>query len=594
MFSSNAGVLRTTALCVSLGFLFAGCGNHGSGQAGLIPESGAKHSAFRSIAYSRDRLHDASDSEPRTGLKSAVVGSQQPATADMPVPRPHTAPCIVQLFTNVAFADFSPKAFSYAPPAACPGPWQKVVFDADFNVSAGRQFDRSGSVWIGGTNVYFGTTAEPRATLSPSWHVERDVTDLSAVLGTASSGETVLGNLVNSTFTGIITGSAKLEFYRATQDGKPPRVPDVVYSLANGPAGDNVFLNNFLTPLTGTFSFPRNVEQAYLDVYLQSQSQDEFWYTCVPNSLAGELQSCGNTAFREGIVTIDGQIAGVAPVYPWIFTGGIDTALWRPIPGVETFEFVPYQVNLTPFAGVLDDGNQHTVAVSVFNANVGFAANAALELFLDRRASVVTGGLLDNSSAPTPNLSVTNGLITDGSGNISGPVNTTASHPVQLSGFVQTSHGRVQTTITQSISFSNVQNFTISNTVFDQNINQLTSVTSQERTRTSDETTLIRRTRQWPLNLSFAFVINNDGSGSQATTVHQAKNETLSRSGDQSFSSSLSNTVDTSDTELFDASFNVTGHTNTKSTQHYKYSDDQGKSYNKTVTSANNVVTGFF
>jgi len=55
-----------------------------------------------------------------------------------------------------------------------------------------------------------------------------------------------------------------------------------------------------------------------------------------------------NTAFRESEVTIDGNPAGVAPVYPWIFTGGIDPELWIPIPGVQTLNFKPYRVNLTP------------------------------------------------------------------------------------------------------------------------------------------------------------------------------------------------------------------------------------------------------
>ena len=71
----------------------------------------------------------------------------------------------------------------------------------------------------------------------------------------------------------------------------------------------------------------------------ESQAGDEFWYTCVPNDVANELQSCGGGAFRESQVTIDGTPAGVAPVYPWIYTGGIDPLLWRPIPGVQTLNF---------------------------------------------------------------------------------------------------------------------------------------------------------------------------------------------------------------------------------------------------------------
>src|SRR5437879_2848757 len=66
--------------------------------------------------------------------------------------------------------------------------------------------------------------------------------------------------------------------------------------------------------LATTFTLPQNVERAYLDVIAQSQSNDEFWYTCVPNDVTGELQSCGATAFRETEVTVDGQPAGVAPV----------------------------------------------------------------------------------------------------------------------------------------------------------------------------------------------------------------------------------------------------------------------------------------
>jgi peptide N-acetyl-beta-D-glucosaminyl asparaginase amidase A len=86
-----------------------------------------------------------------------TVGSANTATADPGIARPATTPCRVQLFTDQPFADFSPKLFPYAPPAACPGPWQKVVLEADYSVEAGRQFDRTATLWIGGVNIYFGT-----------------------------------------------------------------------------------------------------------------------------------------------------------------------------------------------------------------------------------------------------------------------------------------------------------------------------------------------------------------------------------------------------------------------------------------------------
>src|SRR5215469_8075412 len=276
---------------------------------------------------------------PSPGL---VIGSGNTATADPPVPRPNTTPCVVTLFNNIAFADFSPKTFSFAPPSACPGPWAKVVLNADFSVQAGRQFDRTAEIWIGGVNVYFGTTSEPSHAVARSWHVERDLTDYTALFNTTQSGRVDLGNLVNATFTSTLFGTAELQFYPLVQNngnGAAPTTADLVLPLAPDPTGGTTFLNTTSDSLSKTFSLPTNVERAFLDVVAQSQAGDEFWYTCVPNDVANELQSCGGTGFRETQISIDGQPAGVAPVYPWIYTGGIDPLLWRPIPGVQTLNF---------------------------------------------------------------------------------------------------------------------------------------------------------------------------------------------------------------------------------------------------------------
>jgi len=90
-------------------------------------------------------------------------------------------------------------------------------------------------------------------------------------------------------------------------------------------------------------------------------------------------------------VTIDGQPAGVAPVYPWVYTGGVDPFLWEPIPGVQTLNFVAYRVDLTPFAGVLSNGQPHTVALSVHNVDSYFSATATLLLYLDHGSEAITG-----------------------------------------------------------------------------------------------------------------------------------------------------------------------------------------------------------
>ncbi|HSS07422.1 MAG TPA: peptide-N(4)-(N-acetyl-beta-glucosaminyl)asparagine amidase, partial [Rhodanobacteraceae bacterium] len=60
------------------------------------------------------------------------IGSENVAVADPEIPPPPTDPCVVPLFDDLTFIGFEPQLFDFAPPDACPGPWQKVVFSADF------------------------------------------------------------------------------------------------------------------------------------------------------------------------------------------------------------------------------------------------------------------------------------------------------------------------------------------------------------------------------------------------------------------------------------------------------------------------------
>lgn len=529
---------------------------------------------------------------PAPGL---VIGSANTATADPPVPRPDTTPCVVQLFNNFTFANFSPKPFSFTPPANCPGPWAKVVLNADFSIQAGRQFDRTAEIWIGGVNVYFGTTSEPSGTVARAWHIERDLTDYSALFFSPQNGRVDLGNLVNSTFTSSLFGTAELQFYPLENPHKVPSTADMVLPLASDPTGGTAFLSSTSSSLSKTFTLPRNIERAFLDVVAQSQAGDEFWYTCVPNDVANELESCGATAFRETQVSIDGQPAGVAPVYPWIYTGGIDPLLWRPIPGVQTLNFVPYRVDLTPFASLLDDGQPHQVSVSVFNANSGFSTTATLLLFQDHGSNVVTGELTGNTLSPAPNPSVIENLTTDGSGNITGTVTVTSTRQFTVQGFVRTSHGGVNTSVLQDINFSNAQTFNVTNSAFIQNIVQRTNISSQTIRRHGDgDDEVSSQTFHWPLNLDFSFVVNPDGSGgSQTTKINQqfvSLQTGRGQDGQDSFSL-VSNTVTPSDTLLFDSNFNITGSTGQQSTQKFFSHDSALGCFSRTITAASGVLT---
>ena len=521
-----------------------------------------------------------------------LIGSANTVTANAPVPRPTTSPCTVTLFQNFDFADFNPKFFTYTPPAGCPGPWAAVVFEADWSVDAGRQFDRTAEVWVGGTNVYFGTTAEPSHNVMRSWHVESNLTEYSPLFAIAQNGRVDLGNLVNQTYTSHYHGSAYLQFYPLAPDQNPPPTASVVLPMAADPTGGTVTLNSSSDQLAGTFTLPTNVERAYLDVFAQSQHNDEFWYTCAPNDVAGELFNCGNTAFREAEVNIDGQPAGVAPVYPWIYTGGIDPYLWRPIPGVHTLNFEPYRVDLTPFASILSNGQQHTVAVSVYNADQYFSATATLLLYQDTGSSQITGALTTDSVGQ-PQPVITEHIQSDSSA-VWGTLSVESNRGFTTEGYVQTSHGTVDTKVVQSIDFRNWQRYyvTTNGLVYDQTVHQNTTISSATTTTAGSNITTDTKQFSWPLNLTYDFTANPDGSYQQYTTADQQfqKGVLVQLNGKHTYSSSFSDEVTPTDTLIVGASGNTTtqGQANT---ENYQYSNSDGACWNQRIRAAAGVLT---
>jgi Peptide N-acetyl-beta-D-glucosaminyl asparaginase amidase A len=291
---------------------------------------------------------------------------------------------------------------------------------------------------------------------------------------------------------------------------------------------------------------------------------------------------------------VDGQPAGVAPVYPWIYTGGIDPLLWRPIPGVQTLNFLPYRVDLTPFAGVLSNGQPHQVGVSVYNANHYFLVAANLLLFQDHGSARVTGAVTRNTIGSVPAPSIQEDLTTAVDGTVTGTIATREQRSFELAGYVDTSHGRVETTVRQALSFSNQQSFLVSATQYVQTIEQGTEIESSVDTKGPHSAAHSEKHLSYPLTLDYSFLVNDDGSGAQTTSIDQEFNsqEALGGNAVDSGLSRVSNAVKTADTLLFNASGAVTGFQDRNSSQTYIARGSGGACYSKQVTAANGVVTG--
>lgn len=519
------------------------------------------------------------------------VGTQYTVTADPLVQRPHETPCVVQLFNGFQFAHFSEatQTFAYAPPANCPGPWEKVVFEADFSENSGIQYDRTASIYIGNANIYFGTTPEPLQTQTNTWHVERDLTDYSALLTAAQTGTMVLGNCTSECgpqYTGVFTVSGYLQFYPAKKHGNTKLdTPDLVMPLVQATSGGGInlpaYLNSPTDQLATTFTLPRNIERVYLDVISQSQSTDEQWYACFPNDLnpINELFGCGNTDFRETEITIDGQPAGIAPVSPWVYTGFLPDQ-WVPIPAVQTLEFVPYRVDLTPFAALLSDGNQHTVALSVFNDDNYFTATASLLLYLDHGTTQVTGGITKNTlTAPSP--AVTENL--QGTSTVTGTIGVTSNRNFMISGWANTSHGRVDTTISEQQRFTSntAIDFDVVNfTVLDQNTDVNTSVARTTTVHSREGNLVTQDTFNFPISVDVVLPVPAAYFGLTVnTTQHYTHDQKISRNGELQSFSFVSNQENGSD--ISPAS----------SWQHYTSFDSDGDFYDCRIATANNMLT---
>lgn len=525
------------------------------------------------------------------------VGATGVVVADASVPRPQTAACTIPLYSAMSYSGFDAHPFAYPGSGACPGKFAKVVLEVDFSVNAGRQFDRTALISIGGVNLYFGTTQEPSAAVAPSWHVERDLTDYANALTAPATGYVRLDNVVDTTYTGIPTGSAKLVFYPPANsaDAATSRVADAVIPFAGDlTTGDPASLASSSDALERTLTLPKNMVRLYLDVHAESQGGDEFWQTCVPDSLAAALQSCGGGSFREVLVSVDGQAAGLAAVVPRVYTGGIDPGLWRPTPGAETLDFMPSRVDLTPFAGALSDGAPHTIAIAVEGAQDHFAVVGNLLVYRDSGALTTSGQVSSNTltNAALTAPVVTNGVVVAADGSASGPVGVTATHGYAVAGYVDTSKGRVTTMVQQSLAFSNQQSFAITSTLYSQAVTQTSTVASTVTTTRGGDKTVDTVSLSYPLTLSYVF---DSGANTQDSTIAQDFTQAVERqvNGRRAFSSSFENVVNAKSGLVFSATGGATQHVGEQGTQAITYTDSLGSCYKRSIATALNALASF-
>ncbi|MFF5449468.1 peptide-N4-asparagine amidase [Streptomyces sp. NPDC012888] len=366
-----------------------------------------------------------------------------PLTAAPPVDRPSTPSCTLTL-AEAQFRDFTPYRGSYTPPADCGTRWAKVVLRLDGKVK-GRQYDRLGNLTLGGVEILRTSTPQP----SPdgiTWSVEKDVTHYRDTLSREQPVEMLIGNVVNDTYTGVIDVKVTLTFHAA--EGTPAgaaRTPDRVLPVTGQPV-----------------TLPRNSERVLAEVYATGSGGgcEEYWYLTVPDPAP---YSCTAPAgpHREVRISVDGRLAGIAAPFPTVWTGGWSNPfLWYVTPAPRAFDVQPVVYDLTPFAALLNDGRPHRVEVSVAGVpegRPGWSAPVNLLLWLDAGRSVVTGALTRHEEGDPANSSRHTPPSSTGGEH---RVDSAAGHRLTVAGHLDTSHGRITTTVTRSVSHSSAHRWT--------------------------------------------------------------------------------------------------------------------------------------
>ncbi|XP_068644308.1 peptide-N4-(N-acetyl-beta-glucosaminyl)asparagine amidase A [Aristolochia californica] len=201
---------------------------------------------------------------------------------------------------------------------------------------------------------------------------------------------------------------------------------------------------------------PLNTYRAILEVYVSFHSNDEFWYSNPPNAYIQKnnlTTGRGNGSFRQVFATIDGIFAGSVVPFPVVFTGGINPLFWEPVVGIGAFNLPSYDLDLTPFLGILLDGNPHKIGLGVTDGIQYWLVDANLHLWVDHALPRIDAKLIRYR---VPNMSVSRDCKFSG---LDGSFKITARRKIQFAGWVNSSLGNITTRVLQELEFRNTIKF---------------------------------------------------------------------------------------------------------------------------------------
>ncbi|KAG8637185.1 hypothetical protein MANES_15G094700v8 [Manihot esculenta] len=513
-----------------------------------------------------------------------------PPTVYFEVTKPINVPKVESCAYTILQQDFGytygkpPVLANYTPPSHCPSHhFSKIVLEWNATCK-GRQFDRIFGVWLGGVELLRSCTAEPRAT-GIFWSVQKDITRYYSLLVKNETQELAVyvGNLVDSTYTGVYHVNITLYFYPADEKlryyedglnnikGAHGSKADLILPFSRDlPLNDGLWyeiVNSTATQLK-KFKIPQNVYRAVLEVYVSFHENDEFWYSNYPNEyiIANNLTSTpGNGPFREVVVSLDGEIVGAIWPFTVIYTGGINPLLWRPITAIGSFNLPSYDIEITPFLGSLLDGKTHELGFSVTNALNVWYIDANLHLWLDHKSTKTEGKVLTHENTP-----LVFSLISSFK-DLNGTFLSTARRSISSKGWVKSSLGKITTRFNQNFSYINSMELGDDGNlqIVNQKINFNDSVSFRKLTSSVHS---FRSLKDFSIDLYSNFLDQGNGTSFYVTNLTLGFNEKKSKDAGFRFGTgSLKNLQSAQGSMVVENNLVVSGVGSTQ--QAYKYDD---------------------
>ena len=283
--------------------------------------------------------------------------------------------CTVPLVTTAALNNYNEVVHEpwNGVPAACDGGihgerWDFITLDFEGAVE-GVQFDRYGGLWFAGVELLRTTTPEPATGVDHGgtrWSINKDITDYAYLFAHAIVGITNTSLTIPNTVTDVYTGTLYIRVtatFRMAETTTTKSMPRMILPLLDPTASpwSITGLTNTSQPLHRPFALSSahvgKVKRLYLDIFVSNHGgSEEFWYQT-------------DSAYREINVFIDGCLA--AAFYPAVvvYTGGICPLLWRPLVSLLALDIPAYRIDITAFAGVINDGAAHTFSFNVVDGD---------------------------------------------------------------------------------------------------------------------------------------------------------------------------------------------------------------------------------